>query len=228
MEIKSTFRKLFVIGLALSIISLFLDWYVFQAFNIEGEQIVYWSYSPLFDWYSPVFAFGSVFNELYKPKNSSIPFAMTILFIITVTLSIFGVLFKDIEKDHPFQKLQFYAYIHIFTVLFTAFYIFIYPIWYLFPNNLYFPFVEQNDPFLEVQFLYTVHIGYLIQIIGFILLFPYTIFYYHTLNSFEKELHTPENVINRYLEKIQEPLDFDKYIREEELKLDKKKKDYKR
>jgi hypothetical protein len=91
---------------------------------------------------------------------------------------------------------------------------------------LYFPFLEQNDPFLEVKFLYTVHIGYLIQIFGFILLFPYTIFYYHTLNSFEKESHSPENVINSYLEKIQEPLDFDKYIREEELKLDKQKKDY--
>ena len=65
MEIKNIFRKLFIIGLVLAVISLFLDWYVFQAFNIEGEQIVYWSYSPLFDWYSPVFASGSVFNELY-------------------------------------------------------------------------------------------------------------------------------------------------------------------
>ncbi|MFX0025322.1 MAG: hypothetical protein ACFE8M_02830 [Candidatus Hermodarchaeota archaeon] len=227
MKIKSTFRKLFVIGLVLALISLFLDWYIFQAFNIEGEQVVYWSYSPLFDWYSPIFASGSVFNELYKPQNSAIPFAMTILFIISVFLSIFGVLFKDIEKDHLFQKLRFYAYIHIFTVLFTAFYIFIYPIWYLLPNNLYFPFVEQNDPFLEVQFLYSVHIGYIIQIIGFILLFPYTIFYYHTLNLFEKESQSPENVVKRYLKKIQEPLDFDKYIREEELKLDKQKKDYK-
>lgn len=225
MGIKRIFRGLFVIGLLLAIISLFLDWYVLQAFNVEGEQVVYWSYTPLFDWYSPIFASGSIFNELYRPQTNSIPLVMMIVFIASIAISLFGVLFKDIERDHSFQKLRLYAYVHIFSVLFTAFYIVMYPVWYLFPNELYFPFLQQYDPFLEVQFLYTIHVGYVFQITGFILLFPYTIFYYRTLNLFEREFLSPEKVINRYIENLQEPLDFDKYIREEELKLDTKKRE---
>jgi len=195
---------------------------MFQAFNIEGKQVVYWCYSPFFDWYT-IFTSDQMENVSYKPQNSSIPFPLTVVFIISVGLSLFGALFKDIEKECPFQKLRFYAYTHIFTVLFTTFYIFIYPVWYLFSNELYFPFVQLYDPFTGYQFLYTIHIGYIIQIAGFILLFPYSIFYYKTLNSFEKESHSPEKVIARYIEQVQEPLDFDKYIREEELMLKKQK-----
>lgn len=222
MQIKKIFRRLFIVGLLLALISLCLDWYTFQAINVMGNQVVYWSYSPLFNWYT-IFTTEHMENMAYKPHNSSIPFPMTVVFIASVILSLFGAMFKDIEKEQPFQKLKFYAYTHIFTVLFTAFYIFIYPIWYLFPNWLYFPFVQFYDPFLEYQFLYSVHIGYILQFAGFILLFPYSIFYYHTLHSFEKESQSPENVITRYIEQVQEPLDFDKYIKEEELMLEKQK-----
>lgn len=223
MKVKKIFRRLFIVGLILVAISLCLDWYMFQAVNVVGNQVVYWCYSPLFDWYT-IFTTEHMENMAYKPQNSSIPLPLTAVFIASVALSLFGAMFKDIEKETPFQKLRFYAYTHIFTVLFIAFYIFVYPIWYLFPNGLYFPFVQLYDPFLEYQFLYSIHVGYVLQFVGFILLFPYSIFYYQTLHTFEKESHTPENVITRYIEQVQEPLDFDKYIKEEELILEKQKK----
>ncbi|MFW9946481.1 MAG: hypothetical protein ACFFDX_06590 [Candidatus Odinarchaeota archaeon] len=223
MKIKKIFRRLFIIGLILVVISLCLDWYMFQAVNVVGNQVVYWCYSPLFDWYT-IFTAEQMENMSYKPQNSSIPFPLTVVFIVSVALSLFGAMFKDIEKETPFQKLKLYAYTHIFTILFTAFYIFIYPIWYLFPNELYFPFVQLYDPFLEYQFFYSIHIGYILQFVGFILLFPYSIFFYQTLHSFEKESQSPENVITRYIEQVQEPLDFDKYIKEEELTLESQKK----
>lgn len=222
MGVKRIFRGLFIIGLLLAAISLFLDWYILQVFDMNDHLLIYWSYTPLFDWYS-AFESESIYNDLYRPENSPIPFIFNIIYLISLTISFFGVILKDIEQNMEFQKLRFYSYVHIFIVLCTIFYICAFPIWYLIPNNLYFPFIQVYDPLLKIQFLYTVHIGYIFQVISLILLFPYTVFYYQIIITFEKEAHTPEKVISKYIEKLQEPLDLDKYIREEELKLTEKK-----
>jgi hypothetical protein len=219
--IKQSFRGLFIIGLVLAGISLFLDWYTFQAFDQYGNLIVFWSYIPLFNWHS-VFDTGSIFNDSYQPAlGSTVPYLIHILYLISLLISLFGVLFKDLDKADFSQKLRFYGYIHIFVVLFIAFYICIVPIVYLLPNQLYFPFIQHyiTTPEGYVRFIYFVHIGYFFQVTSFLLTFPYSIFYYKTLNSFEKVIHSPENVMGHYVEAIQEPLDLDKHIREEQLHL---------
>lgn len=219
--IKQSFRRLFIIGLVLAAISLFLDWYTFQAFDQYGNLIVFWSYIPLFEWHS-VFDAGSIFNGSYQPF-STVPYLVHILYLISLIISLFGVLFKDLDNTEFSQQLRFYGYVHIFVVLFIAFYIFIVPIVYFLPQQLYFPFVQHYIATTEgyVKFIYSIHIGYFFQVASFLLTFPYSIFYYKTLHSFEKVVYSPENVMGRYVETIQEPLDLDKHIREEQLQLSK-------
>ena len=219
-NIKQSFRALFIIGLALAGIALFLDWYTFQAFDHYGNLIGYWSYIPLFDWHS-VFDTGSIFNDSYRPPDNMVPIAIHIMYLSSLALSLFGVLFKDIEHHEFSQNLRFYGYVHIFVMLFIAFYICIIPIVYLLPNQLYFPFVQHYILSEKgyIRFIYSIHIGYLFQVVSFLLTFPYSLFYYKTLNSFEQVSYSPENVMGRYVQSIQEPLDLDKFIREEELML---------
>jgi hypothetical protein len=55
-----------------------------------------------------------------------------------------------------------------------------------------------------------------LQLVGFLLIFPYSLHYYVTITQFEKQQNTPERRIASYIEKVQEHIDFDKYIAEEE------------
>ena len=51
------------------------------------------------------------------------------------------------------------------------------------------------------------------------MIFPYILFYYSTINNFKSEKQSPKNVIQRYIQHVQEPLDLDSLIAKEELKL---------
>lgn len=57
------------------------------------------------------------------------------------------------------------------------------------------------------------------EVISFIFLFPYTILYYRIATSLEQNPQSSEGILEKYIQKIQEPLDLDKYIQEEELVL---------
>jgi hypothetical protein len=218
MNIKRWFRSMFIVGLLLGVISLFLDYYLFQAFDSDGELVVLWSYSPLFDWHT-IFSDDSIFNEKYHPHSSSIPLIIQVVFIVSISICLYGVLFKDIEQQKTTSQLHFVAYTNIFSVLCMGFYLLIFPIMYLLPAELYVPFVKYYDPALDVQFTYSFHIGYLIQIISFVVSFPYALFYYQMVFSFKKALQSPDKMVSQYIQQIQEPLDLDKYIREEEISI---------
>lgn len=57
------------------------------------------------------------------------------------------------------------------------------------------------------------------EVISFIFLFPYIILYYRIANSLEQNHQSSEGILEKYIQKIQEPLDLDKYIQEEEIVL---------
>jgi hypothetical protein len=49
--------------------------------------------------------------------------------------------------------------------------------------------------------------------------FPYALFYYYTVNGFRSQEHSAKNAVAQYLKAVQDPVDMDKLIANEQLKL---------
>lgn len=201
---------MFIIGIIIAGVFLFFDWYIFQAFDENGNLVVYWSYNPIFSWYT-IFASGSIFNEIYTPTAEALPFIIVICFLISLAFTLIGLVYRTPNR--------LISYINIFTLLLVVFFIVVYPIMYLFPYQYYFPNISFYDPDLKVVFQYSINIGYIMEVISFIFLFPYIILYYRIANSLEQNHQSSEGILEKYIQKIQEPLDLDKYIQEEEIVL---------
>lgn len=211
------FKILYLIGLILLFISFFLEWYVVQVYNSEGSLIAYWSYNPLFKW-KTIFSESSSFNNNTRPKDLAISPLFPWIFIIFIVLSAYCVVFNDLENMKKIEKIQKYSYVNLFLLFLNIFYLFIFPAYYLLPNELYFPFVEINDEDLDCVYHYSIGPGYILQMIGFISIFPYIIFYYQTSLKFKSQKNSPNEMMGDYLEQIQEPIDMDKLIAQEEMK----------
>ena len=99
------------------------------------------------------------------------------------------------------------------------FYLFAFPVFYLIPNNLYFPFlhVKYNDTNLTHH--YSIGPGYCAQLLGFILVVPYALFYYTTIMRFQSQKDNAQTTVSQYIKTIEDPVDMDKLIAKEELKL---------
>jgi len=218
MTVKTKFKVIYLIGLILLFTSLFLEWYSFQAYTSDNKLIGFWSYNLFTEW-STMISGDQHFNNKIKPNNLSIPIEISILFIFSIIASGYSVLFKDLEQNVELDKLYPYAYLNFLLISLNLYYIFVFPIFYLLPNKLYFPFLLVKDPEMDVNYYYSIGPGYVLQIIGFIMIFPYILFYYQTINNFKSEKQSPKNVIQRYIQQVQEPLDLDSLIAKEELKL---------
>jgi hypothetical protein len=129
------------------------------------------------------------------------------------------VIFKNFEEKIEIEKLTFYAYILIFLLTLNLYFIFVFPILYLIPNELYFPFLLIKDKELNVTYYYAIGPGYLLQIVGFILIFPYSLFYYKTVFKFKLEKGSSETLIADLMQRIRYPIDLDELIAKEKLKL---------
>jgi len=217
-NIKRKFKILYIIGLVLLFASLFLEWYVFQVYNSSDKLIAYWSYNPLIGW-STIFSKGSTFNNIAKPGELQMPLVLTGLFMVILVISGFSVIFKDIESQNDLEKLFPYSYVNLFLIALNLYYIFAFPVFYLLPHKLYFPFLLIKDREMDVVYYYSIGPGYILQIIGFIMIFPYSTFYYNTLVRFKSKEQSPDKVIKKYVQHVQETLDLDKLIANEELKL---------
>jgi hypothetical protein len=218
-KFKSGYKIVFIIGLLLGFASVFFDWYYFQGVNDSGETVIYWVYNALFDW-STAFSQGAVLNELFAPKNASLPVAIVVTFLAVVLLSAYSVLFLDAERKDNLNKLKQFGFVNLSLVTLIGFFVLIYPLFFLLPNGLYYPFVVYYDYDLELTFYYSIGPGYFFQLISFVFTFPYAMFNHLTINSFEKERSSVENATNRYIESVREDLDLDKLISIEEFKLE--------
>ena len=139
------------------------------------------------------------------------------LFVLPVTT--FSVILRDVEKYSRLEQLTFYAYSNILLLILMLFYIFAFPVFYLIPNNLYFPFVHIKDNDSDLTYQYSIGPGYAVQIIGFILVFPYALFYFTTIMRFQSQKVTAQTKVDKYLKTIEESVDMDKLIAKEKLKL---------
>ena len=152
-NLKSGYRIVFLIGLLLGFVSVFLDWYYFQGVNDSGEVVVNWVYNVFFDW-STALPQGDFLNDSYEPKNASIPLAIVIAFLAVVFLSAYLALFLDAERKDNLPRLKKFGLVNLSLLTLIGFFVLIYPIFFLLPNGLFYPFLAYNDYDLEVTFYY--------------------------------------------------------------------------
>lgn len=218
MNLKSYFKTFFLIGIFLSFLSLFFEWYSFQARNLEGELVMLWNFHLFMGW-NTIFSPDAWFNEVFKPNVEQFPIIIALVYIAIMIITVYSVLFTDLEHLENFEKAKKYSYLHLFELILSGFCIAAVPIYYWISQELFFPYIVFIDFDLEVSFVYTIGIGYLLQCFAFVSLFPYSIYYYYTSTHFEKQDTTLEGRLLKILNQVQEPLDFDKLIGEERLKV---------
>jgi len=208
------FKVVFLAGVTMLFVSLFVNWYTFQLFE-NGILTVSWNYNIVFEW-STDLPPGITVNENFRPENLAIPPILNFLFIGILLFTLYIIFFKDLEQIDDLGSLKKYSLGFICLIVLLFFYIVIFPIIYLVPNELYFPSLDYINIDLAIRLSYSISYGYVLQLIGFLLVFPYSLHYYITITQFEKQENTPERRIAAYIENIQESIDFDKYIAEEE------------
>jgi len=214
LKIRFYFRMVFLVGVMLLFLSLFLDWYTFQVYDVNHEIIASWSYNIFFEW-STDFPRGITTNENNRPVNLNVPLFINLLFAVMMILTVYVVLFKTISPSRK-TSLKGYSYPLLFLLVLNGFYTVVFPIIYLFPNKLYFPVLVIQDSELNTTIDYSISFGYILQLCGFVLIVPYVLYYYYATVEFERLELMPEVRIKKYIECIQEPLDLDKFIAEEE------------
>ena len=208
------FKILFLAGVTVLFVSLFVNWYTFQLFE-NGILTVSWNYNIVFEW-STDLPSGIMINENYRPNNLAVPPILNVLFVGILLFTLYIIFFKDLEQSENFTLLRKFSLGFVCLIALLLFYIVIFPVIYLIPNELYFPTLVDNNIDLARRLSYSISYGYILQIVGFLLVFPYSLHYYVTITQFEKQENTPERRIAAYIENVQESIDFDKYIAEEE------------
>ena len=208
------FKVVYLAGVTVLFVSLFVNWYTFQMFE-NGILTVSWSYNILFEW-STDLPPGISINENLRPGDIAVPSVLNFLFIGILLFTLYIIFFKDLEQTENIGVLRKFSFGFVCLIALLLFYIVIFPIIYLVPNELYFPSLVDNNIDLAMRFSYSISYGYVLQLIGFLLIFPYSLHYYLTVSQFEKQENTPENRIATYIENVQESIDLDKYIAEEE------------
>ena len=217
LKVKQLFKALFLVGILLLFISLFLNWYRYQVYDINNDLIASWDYNFFTGWSTPL-SNAFTLNRLFKPDNLDLSPIIHILLISMSIICVYIALVKDVDQAISPQKLKNYSYMNFFLLLLVGFYVVIFPVAYLLSNNLYLPYLKYEDVQANITYEYSLNIGYYFQLFALMLIFPYILFYYQTITTFEREENTMEKAITRYIEENQEPLDLDKFIAEEELK----------
>ena len=216
MNIVNKFKVIYLISLGLLFISIFLEWYSFQIYNLDQELIASWHHNIWTEWRT--FSDSTPFNDGHRPEDLAIPLAINIVFVVAIILSGYIVLFRDIEQTDSLDKFKPYGYILGCLLCLNIFFVVLYPVVYLFPNGLYSLYLQINDYDTNSIFLYSFGPGYILQLIVFPFIFSYTVFYIRTITTFQQREKTPEKIISQLIEKSQEPLDLDKLLAQEELK----------
>ncbi len=174
-NIKSGYKILFLIGLLFSFASVFLDWYYLQGTFFTGEVIVSWIYNLLFGWSTP-FGEGNVLNGSYAPQNAIMPVVVVVVLIVLIFLSTYSTLFLDVEKGDNLVKAKRFGFVSMALIILIGFFVLIFPLFFLLPNHLYYPYLVYYDYELELALSFSIGPGYLFQIISFGCTFPYATF----------------------------------------------------
>ena len=195
-----TFRLYFVVGLVISFISLFLDWYLLQGVDSSGAVLIDWSYNLVINWYSPS-QLNTELNNWYRPVNASVPLPLVLFFIGLLVVAAFGALAFPPEKLVKGTSSKSFEIVNVAVMMLISYFIVIFPIVYLFPNQLLFPALILYDYEAEISYSFLIGYGYWMQLVAFAFCFPYTCLYYSFANDVEVEREAnlsiaPNNAIN--------------------------------
>ncbi len=163
------FKGFYIIGIILILFSLFFDWYSYRI-RFNNETIVLSTFNLFDGWKQSISGLSNVDIGI---EDTSIPLILNLMLIGVAILSTYTVLFIDIEETSALGKHLRYAYINGAVLLLVLFYTIIFPIMYLFPQGLYFPYLHVIDSEYGVTSIYSVELGYILQLLSFPLLFPY-------------------------------------------------------
>jgi hypothetical protein len=217
-ELKTYFKFIFMFGICMASVSLFFQWYTFQAFSWEGEQVVLWEFHLFLGWTTP-FSSEAWFNTAYQPENISFPLIINFIYLGIMILSLYAGLAINLEDASQLKKAKKYGYIHLSTLLLSAYYICIVPVYFFLFQELYFPYLIFSDPeFIVIH--YTVSQGYWLQFFAFGCIFPYTLYFAITTTRFERAPKPLEQKISEILKNVQIPIDFHQLIAEERIELE--------
>lgn len=209
------FKSLYILGIIFIFFSLFFDWYSYRI--LFNNEIIVFSTFNLFDGWKQ--SNSGLLNVDIGIEDVSVPLILNLM-LVGITIASTGiVLFMSIEETSALNKHLIYAYINGALLLLVVFYTVIFPIIYLLPQDLYFPYLQVINSEYGFTSIYSVELGYILQLFSFPLLFPYTVFYYRTITQYEQEDHTVEKQLSKIVEKYQEYIDFDTLIAKEEIKL---------
>jgi hypothetical protein len=210
MKLLALFKSLFFLGCGICFFSLFLDFYSLRVYNVAGTLISSWDYSLLTGWT------GS--NATYRPPKLGLSIEFLVVYLGVVIVSVIATLLKNIEKTSDLRSFMPYAYLNIFLLLMIGFMIVVFPIFFLLPEELYFPFMIVFDESFNLTFHYAVGVPYYLQMGGFVMVFPYVIFHYHTIRTYILQKDDNTEKIQKLIQEENEYIDFDRYITEEKLK----------
>lgn len=211
------FKIGFLIGLALIVFSLFLEWYSFKINDVNGDLVASWDYNIFTGWTTPLPS-GFSLNNALRPENPSNQLIMNIILMGVTVFCGYGVLFRNIEQLPSSNNNNIQAYANACLLVLILYYVVLFPIMHLFPQGLYFPFVSIDDDILGFLYHYAIGPGYILQVISFLLVFPHSVFYIRTMMMFGYQEKSPESRILKAIEKVKEPLNLDKLIAQEGLK----------
>ena len=207
MNVLRWFKGLFLIGLVSFFLSFFVEWYLFKMFS-ETELIASWQFHLFEGWISAL-------NDSLRPKQIEIPIFINVIVIILIVLTSYTVFFMSIENATELERYRTYAYIMGTLLILVFCYISLFPLWYLIPNDLFYPLFHVTDSPSGVITTYSVGLGYILQLISFPLLFPYSIFYISTILRFGQEDNSSNLQVSKLIEDYQEDLDLERYIAKE-------------
>lgn len=198
--------------------SLFFDWYSYKVFNENNELVAAWNYNLFSGWSTPITCCLDR-NDLFRPEDLSVPVIITIILVITIIASGYITIFKNFDNNTISEKTRYYSQVYIILIALNFFYYFLFPVFFLFPKGLFFPFLEYEDFMSNYLHCYSIGLGYFFNLIAFMFIFPYAFFFIKTVSQFEKEGRSPEKVLDHHVQESREPLHLDRLIIEEEVRL---------
>ena len=210
--LEGIFKALYIIGLATIFSSLFLEMYYFQIVE-EGTILASFSYSLFFGWHTDILEYD--FLTMYRPEVE-IPFVITIIFLGLLSYCGYLLLRDSVEKQRNHLLIK-QSYMLIFLLILDLFYIVAFPLFYLIPNGLYFPYLIFWDESLGWDFVYSVGPGYLLHTLGFLLTFTYAFHCWMISRKFKIQARSKKVLLEKKLKKIHAPLDLDALISEEKV-----------
>lgn len=217
-DLKVYFKFICVIGICLSAISLFFEWYSFQVFSWEGDLVALWEFNLFSGWHTP-FSPDNWFNSAYEPDFLPIPLIIHIIYLSLMLISLFSIISINLNDPKKLTKSKKYSYVYLSSILISGYYICIVPVYFFIIPRYFFPYLTFTDPeFVVIE--YGVAVGYWFQCFAFACMFPYMFYFAVITMQFERAPEPFEKKLNSILKKVLIPIDFHQLIAEERLELE--------